>query len=104
MNLETQCVFCSRVSSHPSSAIYWPPQANEEQEDMTTPFGVPKNLELGRRSLRRAYETGGISLCGQIALRELEAEARLEREGRNQVKHMVSVTNPPSFYMLAELS
>jgi len=73
----------SRVVPSLSSAIYRPPQADEEREDLAIPFENWK-WEDAESRLRRAYETGGISLWGQIALRELEAEARLERERRNQ--------------------
>jgi len=34
--------------------------------------------------LKRAYEEGGIGLWAQVALREVEAEARVEREKRER--------------------
>ena len=76
----------SRVVPSLSSAIYRPPQRGEEREDPTAPFAVQENWkwEDAETRLRRAYETGGISLWCQIALRELEAEATLERERRIQ--------------------
>lgn len=78
----------SHVVPSLSPAIHRPPPLTDEdrREDLPVPFGVHEKWkwEDAENRLRRAYEDGGISLWGQIALRELEAEARLERERRNQ--------------------
>jgi len=69
-----------------SSAIYRPPQTEEERQEAHSfaPSSVQENWrwEDAEKRLKRAYEEGGISLWGQMALRELEAEARSEREKR----------------------
>lgn len=74
----------SRVVPSLSSAIYRPPQTDEERQESLSlvPFGVQETWkwEDAEERLRRAYEMGGISSWGQMALRELEAETRLEEK------------------------
>jgi len=60
-----------------SSAIYRPPEEDAHSF-------APWSWDDAEIRLKRAYEEGGISLWGQIALRELEAEARLEWEKRTR--------------------
>lgn len=72
-----------------SSAIYRLPQTEEERQEAhsITSFSSAQerwSWEDAEKRLKRAYEEGGISLWGQIASRELETEARLEREKRNE--------------------
>jgi hypothetical protein len=71
-----------------SSAINRPPQTEDERQEAHSiaPFGVHDNWrwEDAEKRLKRAYEEGGVSVWGQMALRELEAEARLEREKRDE--------------------
>lgn len=71
-----------------SSAIYRPPQTEEELQEVRlfAPLSVQENWswEDAEKRLKHAYEKGGISLWGLTALREMETEARLERDKRNQ--------------------
>ena len=74
------------------SAIYRPPQTAEERQEAYSiaALGVQEDWrwEDAEERLKRAYEEGGMSLWGQMALRELEAEARL---GRDEVEDVVVV-------------
>ncbi|KXN85125.1 hypothetical protein AN958_11665 [Leucoagaricus sp. SymC.cos] len=64
---------------------------NEEERNATlevAPFGVGGEegewkWEEAKKRMKKAYEQGGFTFWEQVALRELEAEARIER-GRRQ--------------------
>jgi len=59
-----------------SSATY-----REEEVHSIAPFS-PQERWSWKDAEKRAYEEGSISVWGQMMLKELEAEARLEREKR----------------------
>jgi len=71
-----------------TSQIHRPPETEDERHDAheVAPFGVHEewNWEDAEKRLQRAYEEGGLPLWTKIALREVEAEARLERAKREQ--------------------
>ncbi|KAF5347959.1 hypothetical protein D9756_010215 [Leucocoprinus leucothites] len=70
--------------------IHRSPENEEERKaalDIAA-FGVGEDEEWtwedAEKRMKRAYEEGGFSLWGQVALRELEAEARAERARRRR--------------------
>lgn len=69
-----------------SNSIHRGPEGEEEQQESlrVAPRGVDENwnVEASETRLTRAYQEGGVSLWAQAALRELEAEARVERAKR----------------------
>lgn len=71
-----------------ASRIHRPSETEEERQAalQLAPFGVQEEWDAGesQKRLRRAYDEGGFSLWAQTALRELEAEARVERAKRQQ--------------------
>ncbi|KAJ2930539.1 hypothetical protein H1R20_g6554, partial [Candolleomyces eurysporus] len=71
-----------------ASRIHRAPETEEERQAalQLAPFGVQEewNVEESQKRLRRAYDEGGFSLWAYTALRELEAEARVERAKRRQ--------------------
>ncbi|CAA7265063.1 unnamed protein product [Cyclocybe aegerita] len=66
-----------------STRIHRPPETDEERHDVHSlaPFGIEQewSWEDAERRMNRAYEEGGFTLWAQTALREIEAEARVER-------------------------
>jgi len=71
-----------------TSRILRPPQTDEERQDVhqVTPFGVQEDWSWAQaeKRMERAYEEGGLPLWAQAALREVEAEARVERAKREK--------------------
>ena len=71
-----------------ASRIHRAPENEEERQAalQLAPFGVQDewNVEESQQRLRRAYDEGGFSLWASTALRELEAEARVERAKRQK--------------------
>lgn len=69
-----------------SNSIHRGPENEEERQESlrVAPYGVDEdwNSEASEARLKRAYQEGGVSLWAQTALRELEAEARVERAKR----------------------
>ena len=69
-----------------SNSIHRGPEGEEERQESlrVAPHGVDENwnVEASETRLTRAYQEGGVSLWAQTALRELEAEARVERAKR----------------------
>lgn len=72
-------------STWPSLAarIHRPPETDDERKAALelAPFGVQEtwDAEASQRRLKKAYEEGGYMAWAAVALRELEAEARVER-------------------------
>ena len=69
-------------------SITWPPATDEERHDAydVAPFEADESwtwVEAEKR-LARAYDEGGFPLWAWTALREVEAEARLERVRRQR--------------------
>jgi len=72
-----------------ASRIHRPPETEEERHQIHdfAPFGIEGGSstdeewtwEKAERRLKQAYEEGGLPLWSQAALREVEAEARIER-------------------------
>lgn len=64
------------------------PETDEERHEAHSlaPFGSHEkwNWLDAEKRLQKAYEEGGVPLWAQTALREMEAEARLERSNREQ--------------------
>ncbi|KDR80684.1 hypothetical protein GALMADRAFT_241065 [Galerina marginata CBS 339.88] len=71
-----------------TSRILRPPQTDKERQDihLVTAFGVQEewSWDQAEKRMERAYEEGGLPLWAQAALREVEAEARVERAKREQ--------------------
>lgn len=70
------------------SRIRRAPETDEERRDahLLAPFGSHEtwNWLDAEKRLQRAYEEGGFPLWAQTALREMEAEAHLERSKREE--------------------
>jgi hypothetical protein len=70
--------------------IHRPPESEEERRAAheVAPYNLGRDEEWtwqeAEERLKKAYEQGGFSLWAQVALRELEAEARVERARRNR--------------------
>ncbi|KAJ3563139.1 hypothetical protein NP233_g9137 [Leucocoprinus birnbaumii] len=70
--------------------IHRPPENEEERKTALeiAAFGMGEDEEWtweeAEKRMKKAYEEGGFSLWGQVALRELEAEARVERARRRR--------------------
>lgn len=72
--------------------IHRPPENEEERSDAlgVAAFGAGLEVEQewkweeAEQRMKKAYEEGGFSLWGRVALRELEAEARVERARRQR--------------------
>ncbi|KAF8967378.1 hypothetical protein BDZ97DRAFT_1609186, partial [Flammula alnicola] len=78
-----------------TSRIHRPPETDEERQQVhrVAPFGVEGlgeeqeeqwNWEQAEKRLMKAYEEGGFPLWAQTALREVEAEVRVERAKRER--------------------
>ena len=68
------------------SRLYRLPETDDERYEGQTQEPAPQqewNREEAEERLKKAYEEGGITVWAQIALRELEAETRVERTRRN---------------------
>ncbi|KAJ3529233.1 hypothetical protein NMY22_g9077 [Coprinellus aureogranulatus] len=69
-----------------SNSIHRSPESEEERRESSrvAPYGTDEewSVEASEARLKRAYQEGGVTLWAQIALRELEAEARFERSRR----------------------
>ncbi|KAH6887853.1 hypothetical protein BKA70DRAFT_1376965 [Coprinopsis sp. MPI-PUGE-AT-0042] len=71
-----------------TSSIHRPPQGEGERQaaHQVAPFGSHENWtwQESEKRLKRAYDEGGFPLWAQTAVRELEAEARVERAKRQR--------------------
>ncbi|KAF8967265.1 hypothetical protein BDZ97DRAFT_1938200 [Flammula alnicola] len=69
-----------------TSRIHRPPETDEERQQVhrVAPFGEQWNWEQAEKRLMKAYEEGGFPLWAQTALREVEAEVRVERAKRER--------------------
>ncbi|PPR06023.1 hypothetical protein CVT26_007502 [Gymnopilus dilepis] len=71
-----------------ASRIHRAPETDEERRAVlqVAPFGVQEDWSWpeAEKRLQKAYEEGGVALWGQAVLRELEAEARVERAKRER--------------------
>lgn len=69
-----------------SNSIHRSPENEDERQESSrvTPYGAEEewSVEASEERLKRAYQEGGVTLWAHIALRELEAEARVERAKR----------------------
>lgn len=81
------------------SRLYRPPETDDERfETQTQESSLPSviehswNWEEAEQRLKKAYEEGGITVWAQVALRELEAEAEVERTKRDQQREAVSAS------------
>ena len=79
------------------SRLYRPPETDDERyeiqtQGVTLPSAIEPdwNWEEAEERLKKAYEEGGITLWAQIALRELEAEAAVERTRRDRGQEVSS--------------
>ncbi|KAF8801742.1 hypothetical protein BYT27DRAFT_7261654 [Phlegmacium glaucopus] len=85
------------------SRLYRPPETDDEyyeaQAPVSSAMGEEWNWAEAEERLNKAYEEGGITIWAQTALRELEAEARVERNKRDRQQEGVSVSGKkdPSF-------
>ena len=80
--------FLVRATNNLLSSIYRPPATDEERHDAydAAPFEVDEGwtwVEAEKR-LKRAYDEGGFPLWARAAMREVEAEARVERVRRQR--------------------
>ena len=80
--------FWSALPKNLLSSIYRPPATDEERHDAydAAPFEVDEGwtwVEAEKR-LKRAYDEGGFPLWARAAMREVEAEARVERVRRQR--------------------
>lgn len=85
------------------SRLYRPPETDDEHYDIQTqgvtcPAAIAPdwNWEEAEERLKKAYEEGGITVWAQTALRELEAEAIVERTKRDREQDAASGTDKPS--------
>ncbi|KAF8881032.1 hypothetical protein CPB84DRAFT_1792102 [Gymnopilus junonius] len=71
-----------------ASRIHRPPETDEERRAalQVAPFGIHEewNWPEAEKRLQKAYDEGGVPLWSQAVLRELEAEARVERAKREK--------------------
>ncbi|EAU83047.2 hypothetical protein CC1G_08984 [Coprinopsis cinerea okayama7 len=71
-----------------TSSIHRAPQNDDERTEgnAVAPFGIQEEWkwEEAENRLKRAYEEGGFPLWAKTALREMEAEARVERAKRQR--------------------
>ena len=71
-----------------TARIHRAPETEEErrQPDHVAPAGheAEWSWEKAQRRLELAYNTGGFTLWAQMAMREVEAEARVERAKREK--------------------
>ena len=71
-----------------ASRIHRPPETDDERRAMlqVAPFGVQEEWSWpeAEKRLQKAYDEGDVGLWAQAVLRELEAEARVERSKREK--------------------
>ncbi|KAF8165644.1 hypothetical protein B0H34DRAFT_787095 [Crassisporium funariophilum] len=71
-----------------TSRIHRGPETDEERREMhqVAPFGVQEDWrwEDAEKRMKKAYDEGGFPLWAQTAMREVEAEARVERTRRER--------------------
>ena len=87
------------------SRLYRLPETDDEryQED-SQEFALQQewNREEAEERLKKAYEEGGMTVWAQTALRELEAETRVERNRRNREqeagKNVPSLNSVSTFF------
>lgn len=85
------------------SRLYRLPETDDERYEIQTqevafPSAIEQdwNWEDAEERLKKAYEEGGITLWAQAALRELEAEARVERLNRDREEEASLVSRKTS--------
>jgi len=68
------------------SRLYRPPETDDDRYELQTQAAIEQDWswEEAEERLKKAYEEGGITDWAQTALRELEAEARVERTKRDR--------------------
>ena len=78
------------------SRLYRPPETDDEfygvQAAVSSTIEEEWNWAEAEERLKKAYEEGGITVWAQTALRELEAETRVERSKRNREQEAVLVS------------
>ena len=80
------------------SRLYRPPETDDDRYELQTQAAIEQDWswEEAEERLKKAYEAGGITDWAQTALRELEAEARVERTKRDREQEATSAgSNEP---------
>jgi hypothetical protein len=80
--------FWSALPKNLLSSVYRPPATDKERHDAyeAAPFDADEGWKWveAEKRLKRAYDEGGFPLWARTAMREAEAEARLERVRRQR--------------------